>query len=389
MLHVDALSAYFICGVGSLVGAAMLRVAESNDERTLRALRICGLGFVIIAIGVIPAGFGTVVAQSVGQFAMTFGSLAGMLLAGQGLGQIHGRALRSSTLLALLLATAVVLQWAQHAGPRTFVLVYVAGLAGAGTLAAWLIRSMIRNPRDVTERALGAAMVALAVGCIARLAFTVADGRPVRIDLMNVPAPLDAVLAALYAVMPMIISTLLLNLVNGRLRAELRALAISDELTGTMTRRALRELAPALLQHQERQHGDVAVMMLDLDRFKAINDDFGHATGDAVLRFAASVLQARLRADALLSRYGGEEFVAVVPVDGLPVARRIAERLRVAVESADWGSLGVPRGITVSVGVAMVGPGESLDAAMQRADEALYRAKRDGRNQCQFGLAVA
>ena len=105
---------------------------------------------------------------------------------------------------------------------------------------------------------------------------------------------------------------------------------------------------------------------------------------------AATVLQAHMRVDTLLARYGGEEFVAVVPVDGLPTARRVAERLRHAVESADWRSqVRLEHGVTVSVGVAMVGATESLDAALQRADEALYRAKRDGRNQCQIGLAVA
>ena len=114
--------------------------------------------------------------------------------------------------------------------------------------------------------------------------------------------------------------------------------------------------------------------------------------GDAVLRFAAAVLQAHMRIDALLARYGGEEFVAVVPVDDMPrgapcrpngCARRC--------KHADWrGSLRLDSGVTVSVGVAMVGSSaQLLDAALQRADEALYRAKRDGRNQCQIGLAVA
>jgi diguanylate cyclase (GGDEF)-like protein len=105
---------------------------------------------------------------------------------------------------------------------------------------------------------------------------------------------------------------------------------------------------------------------------------------------AAGVLQTHARVDTLLARYGGEEFIAVVPVDGLPAARRVAERLRLAIEGADWpGTLGLAGGVTISVGVAMVSPAESLDAALQRADEALYRAKRDGRNQCQIGLAVA
>jgi diguanylate cyclase (GGDEF)-like protein len=186
------------------------------------------------------------------------------------------------------------------------------------------------------------------------------------------------------------VATLMLTLVNSRLRHQLRQRAITDELTGTMTRRALSEMAPALVEQQQANHREVAVLMLDLDRFKAINDTYGHVKGDAVLRMAAGVLQTHARVDTLLARYGGEEFIAVVPVDDLPAARRVAERLRLAIEGADWVStMGLASGVTVSVGVAMVSPAESLDAALQRADEALYRAKRDGRNQCQIGLAVA
>jgi diguanylate cyclase (GGDEF)-like protein len=101
-------------------------------------------------------------------------------------------------------------------------------------------------------------------------------------------------------------------------------------------------------------------------------------------------LQAQLRPDAPLARYGGEEFVAIVPVDGLPTARAVAERLRLAVEQARWRAIpGLHTGLTVSIGVAMAGPGEPLDAALARADDALYRAKRDGRNQVQVGLQAA
>ena len=97
-----------------------------------------------------------------------------------------------------------------------------------------------------------------------------------------------------------------------------------------------------------------------------------------------------MRIDSLLARYGGEEFVALVPVDDLPGARRVAERLRHAVETIAWfDRLRLPQGVTVSIGVAMVDPGESLDSALQRADEALYRAKHEGRNQCQVALSRA
>jgi diguanylate cyclase (GGDEF)-like protein len=207
---------------------------------------------------------------------------------------------------------------------------------------------------------------------------------------MYVPEQLASSLAVLYGVLPMFVSALLLSLVNTRLSQQLRVRAITDELTGAMTRRALRELAPALVEQQQRQQRDVAVLMLDLDRFKEINDTHGHHVGDAVLRFAAQVLQTHLRVDALLARYGGEEFVAIAPVDDLLAARRVAERLRHAVETADWRDhLRLDTVVTVSVGVAMVRPAEPLDAALQRADEALYRAKREGRNQCQVGLEMA
>ena len=222
------------------------------------------------------------------------------------------------------------------------------------------------------------------------MAFTLAYDGPPLVHILYVPPAIAPVFAALYGVVPMVIATLLLSLINTRLRQQLRTRAITDELTGAMTRRALRELAPALIELEQSHRREVAVLMLDLDRFKAINDSYGHQTGDAVLQLAAAALQKQMRGGTLLARYGGEEFVAVAPVDDLPVARRVAERLRKAIADADWeGSAKLAEGVTVSVGVTLVGPAESLDEALQRADEALYRAKRDGRNQVQVGLRAA
>ncbi|HET9208218.1 MAG TPA: GGDEF domain-containing protein [Burkholderiaceae bacterium] len=391
MLHVDVLSGYFICGAGSLVGAAMLRIAEASDARTHRALRLCGWGFVVLGLGLMPSGLGeSVAALAAAQFSLGFGTLTGMLLIGAGLGEVQGKRLRARAIAAWVMCFALGLALALHVGRHTFGIAFVTGMVVVASMMTWLMRGMILHGRDATERAMAASMMVLVVSCWMRWAFTLADTGGVRADLMYLPAPYDSALAALYGVLPMIVATLMLTLVNSRLRHQLRVRAITDELTGTMTRRALRELAPSLVQQQHASQRDVAVLMLDLDRFKAINDTYGHIKGDAVLRMAAEVLQAHARVDTLLARYGGEEFIAVVPVDDLPAARRVAERLRQAIEGADWvGALGLGSGVTVSVGVAVVGPAEPLDAALQRADEALYRAKRDGRNQCQIGLAVA
>ena len=157
-----------------------------------------------------------------------------------------------------------------------------------------------------------------------------------------------------------------------------------------MTRRALREQAAERIEQARRGRLEMAAVMLDLDHFTAINDRHGHGVGDLVLRQVALALRRQLRADALLARYGGEEFVALVPVEDLRTARSVAERLRGVVADTPWADLvQVDIGVTVSAGVTLLAAGESLDDALQRADEALYRAKRDGRNQVQVGLRVA
>ena len=109
-----------------------------------------------------------------------------------------------------------------------------------------------------------------------------------------------------------------------------------------------------------------------------------------MLRQAAQVLQTHLRGDALLVRYGGEEFVALVPVPDLPAARRVAERMRQGLEATPWPDvLTGLLAVTASLGVTLLASDESLEHALARADEALYRAKNGGRNQVQVGLAAA
>ncbi|WP_088284393.1 diguanylate cyclase [Ideonella sp. A 288] len=390
MLHVDVLSGYVVCGAGSLVGAAMLRMAEANEPRTQAALQRCGWGFVTLGLSLLVTLLGDGLRHPLAQFTLTFGSLAGLVLIAGGLGQLQGRRLSAVWTGALTAGFAVVTAATMAADDRLFGLAYAASLAAAGSLTAWLTRGFITSPRDSTERALGAALAAMALSGWLRLGVTLGDTGPARLDLLYAPEPMRSAFGVLYGVLPMIVATLLLGLVNTRLRQQLRTLAITDELTGSMTRRALRELAPPLIeQHRQRRH-DVAVMMLDLDRFKTINDTYGHARGDAVLQVAALELHSQLRPDALLARYGGEEFVAVMPIEDLPAARRVAERLRCAIADTPWSDgLGIAEPVTVSIGVAMVGPHETLDDTLTRADQALYRAKREGRDQIQVSLSVA
>ena len=164
--------------------------------------------------------------------------------------------------------------------------------------------------------------------------------------------------------------------------ASLRRLAVTDPLTNLSNQHFFRRAASRRFETSVRQGAPLACLMLDVDGFKAYNDRFGHEAGNAVLRFVARVLRESARADDLVSRYGGDEFVVLVN-SSLGEAVRVAERIREGVEVR--GSPGhdpsLLRPVTISVGVAVpsVSTG-TLEDLVEAADEELYRAKRTGKN---------
>lgn len=163
-------------------------------------------------------------------------------------------------------------------------------------------------------------------------------------------------------------------------RQQLEELALQDGLTGVLNRRALLERAAIELARAEREGGDVAVIMLDLDHFKAVNDTHGHLAGDAVLREAVARVQTAVRVYDLVGRYGGEEFLVVAPGAGPAEALAVAERIRGAIAERPVVWEGSEIAITTSIGVVSVASGEDLFQAIGRADAALYKAKDAGRN---------
>lgn len=162
--------------------------------------------------------------------------------------------------------------------------------------------------------------------------------------------------------------------------------ATVDALTGLHNRRWWDDRFPRILERSVRDHASVSLLVIDVDRFKNYNDNYGHASGDVVLRVVANTLAEHVRPTDIVARYGGEEFVALLPSTDLVGALTAAERLRQAVANA---SIVVCDGrvlpsVTISIGVASL-RGESPIALFQRADAALYRAKGNGRNRCEAG----
>jgi two-component system chemotaxis response regulator CheY len=163
------------------------------------------------------------------------------------------------------------------------------------------------------------------------------------------------------------------------------ALATRDSLTGLPNRRALYDRARAELSRAARENGSVAVILVDLDHFKGINDQFGHAAGDEALRRVAEVLEANQREYDYGGRWGGEEFLVILPGATLPQAAGVAERIRAAMETIRLEPAGgAPVPLRSSMGVASASPGSrplGLDELLLHADDALYRAKAGGRNR--------
>ena len=162
-----------------------------------------------------------------------------------------------------------------------------------------------------------------------------------------------------------------------------RQKALIDPLTGLPNRAAWSERLDHEVNTWHQRGNSLSLAMLDLDHFKRINDGYGHLAGDKVLKIIASVLGKRLRPSDFIARFGGEEFVLLMPDSPLEDALAVGEMLRAAIEACPFHFKGEPVTITVSMGVAQFQPGERSDLALKRADEALYRAKAAGRNQVQ------
>ncbi len=160
-----------------------------------------------------------------------------------------------------------------------------------------------------------------------------------------------------------------------------RELSTRDPLTGAFNRLAYQERARAEEARWRRYGAPLSLIILDVDRFKAINDSFGHRAGDLVLRTIAQLVGSRIREVDFFARYGGEEFVILLPETPLAAAREVAEKVRRSVEAFRFHARGKRIPITISCGVAQLREGDTVEAAFERADAALYRAKGDGRNR--------
>jgi diguanylate cyclase (GGDEF)-like protein len=155
-------------------------------------------------------------------------------------------------------------------------------------------------------------------------------------------------------------------------------LAVTDTLTETYNRRKFDEVVTHEHQRATDQQAPFSLIMLDIDHFKRVNDQFGHSVGDLVLQQLSRLIRGLIRHGDLLIRWGGEEFVILLPATQLDEAGPFAERIRLEVETEQFKGIGA---LTVSLGVAELRSDDSIDMLLKRVDNALYQAKQNGRNR--------
>ena len=268
------------------------------------------------------------------------------------------------------------------------------------SLAAWLPQVgflMLMSVGNVIAASalrfrIGEVLVGCAVASAATLAVLVFRGPSIsipRADLVQqvVSAAWIAMLLVRAGLISLVGMELKLQLshTNRRLADALFAveqLANQDELTGLMNRRSIRRHIGTTLAVGLPTDEPIGIALMDIDRFKQINDSFGHAVGDDVLKQFARVVETALRTSDQVARWGGEEFLLVTfGAKSLESSREAADRLRKVIESYDWSSISPRMAVTASMGVTVWREGETADEAINRADKLLYQAKERGRNR--------
>jgi diguanylate cyclase (GGDEF)-like protein len=165
--------------------------------------------------------------------------------------------------------------------------------------------------------------------------------------------------------------------------SEMEQLVITDALTGIPNRRHLFEFAAKQLHQAKLYQRPLSLLMLDVDHFKKINDNYGHAVGDEVLKLVANNLTRTLRQEDCLSRFGGEEFVAILPDTDIEEAIVIGERVRLNLAESGILAQNQRFNITITVGISALKPNDqNIDDLLKRSDDAFLEAKRSGRNRC-------
>ena len=287
---------------------------------------------------------------------------------------------RPTNLVPFAAAIYAVTVWFAIFDPHAGIVRWIVPLYAAVTLA--LSAFLIVTYRETTRPSEWAAAISIALFAVSQL---VAAGLALAQGAEHEPVLFDKFMHFTYITLPagyMSTSIMIILMMASDISEKMKEVAVRDQLTGLLNRRGFTEYAERAFASARRRGTELSVIMTDIDRFKFINDRFGHAAGDVALAHFAALFAEDRRKEDIVARVGGEEFALLLPGTDLRDAMALADQLcrKVGATPLDLTSVGLP--ITASFGVAAISRDDTtVDDMIRRADRALYRSKRAGRNQ--------
>jgi diguanylate cyclase (GGDEF)-like protein len=383
MLSLDVYTCYAVSGAGSLLGLGLIGMIRTDQPRVNYALGLFRWALfclaVLLCVQISPVRTRPEVLKAAIGFAG-----AGVAFLAWAFRHLNGRRTPPIVGVALVALVACAL-WIAGAVGSDQTYVYTIGvvfcLISVGMAIDQGLVTMTNNKPTGSEFALLIAACEFALNWVVLLYWAFTEPGPYPSHWLHMPAWLTPITGLSFALLPLAVASMVFANINARLHQQLRARALSDDLTGALSRRGLRELGERMVALQASQASVLAVLMIDIDFFKDVNDRYGHAIGDEVLRHVTQTVRDHLREDALLARYGGEEFSVLLPVRSRLEAQSIAERLREIVELSPCETRQGAVRVTISIGVAFHGAETTLEQDLARADASLYEAKHTGRNR--------
>ncbi len=380
MIDLDIRTLFFIATLTTVFMALAMIVLWRTipGERACRPWALGGAiaagGFLLVWLrGVIPDFFSIVLANAL--------LVAGYGLVVVGVNRFTGGAGRAGWVAAATAAMFGCALYFTYGAPDIGARVVVIS-AAIGGMALWCAARLtvgVPPGMRLTQGLTAAVFVLHGVPLLLRAWVTQFGGGAM--DSLFAPSTLHAVVFVDVTLASVGLAFAFAAMTTRRLHLNLERLASRDPLTGLLNRHALDAAISREMARSTRHLYPLSVLVMDLDRFKRINDTYGHDAGDAVLKTFARVATEALRRDDVLGRQGGEEFLALLPGSDGPSALVVAERIRAAVAAATILDDGRALGVTVSIGVATTRDSGSCEGAMRAADAALYEAKRSGRNR--------
>jgi diguanylate cyclase (GGDEF)-like protein len=374
MIQIDPRTVILLAGVQSGLMALVLYALKRNYPASIKGIGEWSAALLLVFFGsVLATGHGTLhelISISLARFLIA----SGLYLTYVGTQRFFGVTPRVWPWMTVITGVTLAQMWFTFVEPSYHVRLALANVL-AGCLFAAHALLLFRQGATTFARAL-ALVVTASMSIIQWMRLVSSFFWPMGADVFET-APYHVVYVTSLAFCILLLSISLVLMATERLRTELEHLAMHDSLTNALTRRHMNEACEKELERCRRHGRSMALLVMDLDHFKRINDTHGHQAGDRVLVNFVLMVNTLLRLPDQLGRFGGEEFVALLPDTTLDEAVVVAERIR----EACAGAAQAP-GVTVSIGVTTNQKDkDTIDTLLTRADAAMYRAKDLGRNR--------